>query len=130
MISFVQSKTGDPLSLPLPTDVGWAIIDYLKEGRPASDVPEIFLRAVAPFTPLNNFDHIIVKYMRRAGIPFDVTRHHGLHALRHSLATHMLDAGIPITSIQGVLGHVTDNSTKRYLGISTVLLRECALEVD
>ncbi len=129
MVSFTQIKTGEPLSLPLPMDVGWAVIDYLKNGRPVSDAPEIFLRAVAPYESLQNFDNILIKHMRKAGIPLDSLKHHGLHALRHSLATHMLDEGIPITSIQGVLGHVNAESTEKYIGVNVRQLRSCALEV-
>ena len=129
MISFTQIKTGEPLSLPLPADVGWAIIDYLKNGRPISNAPEIFLRAVAPYESLQNFDNILIKHMRKAGIPLDSVRHHGLHALRHSLATHMMDEEIPITSIQGVLGHVNAESTLKYVGVNVRQLRSCALEV-
>ena len=129
MVSFTQIKTGEPLSLPLPADVGWAIIDYLKNGRPISDAPEIFLRAVAPYESLRNFDNILIKHMRKAGIPLDSVRHHGLHALRHSLATHMMDEEIPITSIQGVLGQVNAESTQKYIGVNVRQLRACALEV-
>lgn len=129
MISFVQIKTGEPLSLPLPVDVGWAIIDYLKNGRPVSDAPEIFLRAVAPYESLQNFDNILIKHMRKADIPLDSVKHHGLHSLRHSLATHMLDENIPITSIQGVLGQVNAESTQKYIGVNIRQLRSCALEV-
>jgi len=129
MISFVQIKTGEPLSLPLPVDVGWAIIDYLKNGRPVSDAPEIFLRAVAPYESLQNFDNILIKHMRKADIPLDSVKHHGLHSLRHSLATHMLDENIPITSIQGVLGQVNAESTQKYIGVNVRQLRSCALEV-
>lgn len=62
-----------------------------------------------------NFDNILIKHMRKAGIPLDSIKHHGLHSLRHSLATHMLDEGIPITSIQGVLGHINADSTQNIL---------------
>lgn len=129
MISFTQIKTGKDLSLPLPVDVGWAVIDYLKNGRPVSESPEIFLRAVAPYEALQNFDNILIKHMRKAGIPLDSLKHHGLHSLRHSLATHMLDEGIPITSIQGVMGHVSAESTQKYIGVNVRQLRACALEV-
>ena len=128
-VSFTQIKTGEPLSLPLPVDVGWAVIDYLKNGRPVSNAPEIFLRAVAPFESLQNFDNILIKHMRKAGIPLDSLKHHGLHSLRHSLATHMLDEEIPITSIQAVLGHVNAESTQKYIGVNIRQLRSCALEV-
>ena len=129
MVSFTQLKTGEPLSLPLPVDVGWAVIDYLKNGRPVSETPEVFLRAVAPYESLQNFDNILIKHMRKAGIPLDSLKHHGLHSLRHSLATHMLDEEIPITSIQGVLGHVNAESTEKYIGVNVRQLRSCALEV-
>lgn len=129
MVSFTQVKTGEPLSLPLPIDVGWAIIDYLKNGRPVSEAPEIFLRAVAPYESLQNFDNILIKHMQKAGIPLDTVKHHGLHTLRHSLATHMLDEDISITSIQGVLGHVNAETTQKYIGVNVRQLRECALEV-
>ncbi len=129
MVSFTQIKTGEPLTLPVPIDVGWAVIDYLKNGRPVSHTPEIFLRAVAPYVALQNFDNILVKHMRKAGIPLDSLKHHGLHSLRHSLATHMLDEEIPITSIQGVLGHVNAESTERYIGVNVRQLLSCALEV-
>ena len=129
LVSFTQVKTGEPITLPLPTDVGWAVIDYLKNGRPVSDAPEIFLRAVAPYVSLQNFDNILIKHMRKAGIPLDSIKHHGLHSLRHSLATHMLDEGIPITSIQGVLGHINADSTQKYIGVNVRQLRSCALEV-
>lgn len=48
-IEFKQTKTGDVVSLPLLEDVGWAIIDYLKHGRPISDSQNIFIRHIAPF---------------------------------------------------------------------------------
>ena len=43
LITITQSKTKEPLSLPLPDDAGWAIIDYLKNGRPVTDYPNIFV---------------------------------------------------------------------------------------
>lgn len=81
------------------------------------------------YVSLQNFDNILIKHMRKAGIPLDSIKHHGLHSLRHSLATHMLDEGIPITSIQGVLGHINADSTQKYIGVNVRQLRSCALEV-
>ena len=48
-ISIVQRKTKEPLNLPLPNDVGWAIIDYLKNGRPITDCENIFVVHNAPY---------------------------------------------------------------------------------
>ena len=128
-IRLSQVKTNEMLVLPLPSDVGWALIDYIRHGRPESDAPEIFLRAVAPYVSLQNFDNILIKHMRMADIPLERVSHHGLHALRHSLATHMLEQEIPIHVIQEVLGHVNAQTTERYTAIDVRQLKTCALEV-
>ena len=47
-LCFTQSKTGQPMELPLVPDVGWAVIDYLKYGRPKVDSSRIFVRHMAP----------------------------------------------------------------------------------
>lgn len=128
-IRITQIKNKEPLTLPLPDDVGWALIDYLKNARPVSDTKEIFLQVVAPHGVLVNPDNVLIRYMRLAGIRYEKLQHHGLHILRHSAATHMLDEGIPITTIQSVLGHISSESTKRYTAINIMQLKECALEV-
>lgn len=128
-IRITQIKNKEPLTLPLPDDVGWALIDYLKNARPVSDTKEIFLQVVAPHGVLVNPDNVLIRYMRLAGIRYEQLQHHGLHILRHSAATHMLDEGIPITTIQSVLGHISSESTKRYTAINITQLKECALEV-
>ena len=48
-IDFVQGKTQHRISLPLLKDVGWALIDYIQNGRPKIDTPYIFVTHVAPF---------------------------------------------------------------------------------
>ena len=128
-IRITQIKTGEPLILPLPTDVGWAIIDYLKNARPQVDEKRIFLQIIAPYDVLQNLDNVLIRYMRRAGISYKRLKHHGLHTLRHSLATHMLEQQIPITTIQSVLGHVNAQTTMRYTAIDVNQLKQCALEV-
>ena len=128
-LRITQVKTREPLILPLPLDVGWAIIDYCKNARPKSDAPELFLRVVAPHVSLKNPDNILIRYMREAKIPYKRLSHHGLHILRHSLATHLLDEDIDITTIQGILGHLNIETTNKYIGINVRQLKECALEV-
>ena len=71
-LCFTQSKTGQPLELPLTADVGWAVIDYLKYGRPKVDSSCIFVRHVAPFLPFAGGD-----YPARAGETVDSSHHHG-----------------------------------------------------
>jgi site-specific recombinase XerD len=65
-LCFVQSKTRQPLELPLVPDVGWAVIDYLKDGRPKVASDCVFVRHLAPFLPFSEEDHLeqlILAYM-------------------------------------------------------------------
>ena len=132
-IEIVQSKNKEPLSLPLLKDVGWAIIDYLKNGRPVSDYPILFLRHLAPVAPFSDEDHlhqIIVKYMRMAKLPVSGKRKVGMHSLRHTLATTLLEHHVPIQEIADILGHRDVESTAVYLKSSLTLLRECSLNPE
>ena len=132
-IEFVQSKTHDPVSLPLLRDAGWAIIDYLKNGRPASDCPNVFLRHLAPVMPFSDEDHlhqIIVKYMRLAGLPISGKKKVGMHSLRHTLATTLLENHSSLQEIADILGHQDIDSTAVYLKSSLALLRECSLNPE
>lgn len=128
-LSFVQSKTGNTVSLPLPENVGLAVIDYLRNGRPATTCKKLFVMHRSPYTQFGNAWYIIDKYMQRAGIENLSERRHGFHSLRHSLAGAMLDAQTPLPVISEVLGHINTNTTSRYLKIDIPHLRDCALEV-
>ena len=62
-----QAKTGGRVQLPLLKDVGWAVIDYIRAGRPASNCPQVFVRHTAPIGPFSDQDHlhqILVKHAR------------------------------------------------------------------
>src|SRR2546430_16873857 len=75
---------------PLTSEVGEALIDYLKSGRPQTTHREVFLKVNPPFDPFreNNHLHHIVKYWRLlARITFRSPQKRGLHSLRHTLAT-------------------------------------------
>ncbi len=117
--------------MPLPDDVGWAIIDYLKNGRPICDNEMIFVNHNPPYTELNpTAGNLVAKYMRKAGIETPTNKVCGMHTLRHSLASGMLAEGIPIPTISSVLGHADISSTETYLRVDIKSLRKCALEVD
>lgn len=130
-ISIIQKKTGVPLELPLPDDVGWAIIDYLKYGRPETDCRYIFVRHVAPYDALTgSFRRTVVNAIRKAGVKVPVDKPIGMHAFRHSIATAMLSNGAKLTEIAQTLGHTSPESTQAYISADTELLRQCALEVE
>lgn len=129
----VQAKTGRRVALPLLKEVGWAVIDYIRHGRPVCDCPQVFLRHHAPISPFSDQDHlhqILVKHARVAHVPISDKRRHGMHSLRHSLATKLMEDGIPVEQIADILGHQSVQSTGVYLKSSLGLLTKCALDPD
>jgi integrase/recombinase XerD len=126
---FIQSKTKTSLSLPLTPEVGWAVIDYLKYGRPKVETPYIFIRHLAPFLPFAEGDHlcqIIKVYMELAHLP-TLKKKRGMHSLRHTLASMLLEKDTPLPVISDVLGHMDPDSTAVYLKVDMKKLKECAL---
>ncbi len=130
-IELLQEKTGKPLVLPLLEDVGLAIIDYLKYGRPEYESSNvIFLRLTPPMGKLQapTLHSIVTQHMRTAGIKIQDGKKHGPHALRHSLASALLEENTPLPVISEVLGHTSTASTSVYLRIDVNQLRTCSLE--
>jgi integrase/recombinase XerD len=132
-INLKMAKTGQPIELPLFKDVGWAIIDYLKNGRPATNSECLFVRHKAPFNAFGNrnaFGKELHRYIVKAGlnIPGDIV--HGMHSLRSTLARNMLDIKSPLPIISEALGHQSVNTTSIYLKIDVEGLRKCALDPE
>jgi integrase len=132
-LSVTQAKTGDRVQLPLLKDVGWAVIDYIRDGRPVCDCPQVFVQHTAPIGPFSDQDHlhqILVKHARAAHVPISEKRRHGMHSLRHTLATRLMEDGTPLEQIADILGHQSVRSTGVYLKSSLGLLAKCALDPD
>jgi len=132
-IEITQSKTLAPLCLPLTEEVGEALIDYLKSGRPQTDRREVFLTLTPPFLPFAETDnlHRIVKHWKDlAGIRFRTKQRHGLHSLRHTLATQLLREQTPFHVIAEILGHATTASTLIYAKADVEALRTAALNTE
>jgi len=132
-IEVLQSKTGQPLVVPLMDDLGWALIDYLKHARPISAYRQVFLRLtppVAPFVSKDNLHHIITRYRRMAGIQRFQHQPVGFHTLRHSLATQLLADDIPMSTISEVLGHACQQSTEVYAKVDLRHLQQCPLDPE
>ncbi len=130
-IIFQQHKTGKQLILPLLPDIGNAIIDYLKHGRPTSEEPYILLTARAPygrFTTSNVVTHVVQRAMCKAGINTS-GRRFGPHSLRHSLGLRLLEKNTVLPVISEVLGHKDTKSTRYYLRIDLKSLTQCILDV-
>ena len=133
-ISIIQHKTRKPLSLPIPDSVGWAIIDYIKNGRPQYyETDYIFLKHMPPFDPIGDDNHMhqqLVKYMRKAGISHYRNRRCGFHSLRHSAGSILLEMEVSLPIITNILGHSDSNVTAIYLKTDLQKLAECVLSPE
>lgn len=129
-INFVQSKTHHPVCLPLLKDVGWAIIDYVRSGRPNIDSPHIFLTHVPPYKNYSDGNHLqatITKYLKLTDIQDQPKKKRGMHSLRHTLANRLQENREPLHTISSALGHSNPDSASVYIKTDIELLRECSL---
>ena len=131
-IEITQAKTDVPLRLPLTNEVGEALIDYLKSGRPQTTHREVFLKVKPPFEPFtgNNLHHIVTYWRLLSGITFRSSQKRGIHSLRHTLATRLLEKGTPLTTIAEILGHTSLESTRIYAKADVEALRGVALDPE
>lgn len=112
--------------LPLPQEVGDAILHYLTRFRPARDDDHVFLRVYAPLGPLPSSGPIaklVRRAIHRAGI---AAPSQGAHVLRHSAATALLRQGASLDVIGAVLRHRCIESTAHYAKVDVALLRMVA----
>ena len=128
-ITFKQSKTGNQVFLPLTTAIGNTIARYISEERPNAQSDYLFLRSLAPFTPLT--DHaschaIVSRVLKKAGLEKG-NRIYGMHMLRHNAASTMVRNEVPIETIAAILGHSTPDTTDIYITTDETRLRECVL---
>ena len=94
-ITFVRQKTEVPVTLPLLTDTGNAVMNYILKSRKATDEENIFLRKYAPHTTLKSGAHTVEKYLKN--LDYDDCPQKGFHILRRILATRMLETMYPVT---------------------------------
>jgi site-specific recombinase XerD len=117
----VRGKANRHDRLPLPADVGQAIVDYLHKARPAAaSTRTVFVRAQAPYQALtsNAVTTIVVTAARRAGLGQIAA-----HRLRHTAATQMLHAGGSLAEIGQVLRHRRMQTTALYAKVDVTALR-------
>jgi len=123
----IHGKGGRRTQLPLPKDVGDAIVAYLRRGRPRSASRRVFLTARAPvrgFLSQCAVGTIVRHAILRAGIAAPTT---GAHQFRHGLATEMLRRGASLGQIGELLGHKSPETTKIYTKVDLKALHTLAL---
>lgn len=133
-ITIVQNKTQKALRLPLTEDAGWAIIDYLRNGRPYTDFPNVFVKHIPPYDafPINStLNHIFSTVLNKADLPAEEKEHTGWHTFRRSLATNLLQNNVEMATISEILGHTdSDIAGRYYVKLDTESLRKCALTME
>lgn len=122
----VTGKGRYEVALPLPQEVGDALLDYLARRPAGGDSDHVFLRSRAPSTPFADGDGVssVVRHaLQRAGVKAAVK---GAHLLRHTAATQMLRSGVPLDQIGLVLRHRSLDMSAHYAKVDVALLRGVA----
>lgn len=119
----VRGKARRQDRLPLPADVGEAIVSYLAEARPRSACRHVFLTNYAPARGMHpsSITNVVYRACRRAGL-----RRVGPHRLRHALATEMLRRGATLVEVGQVLRHRDLATTGVYAKVDFATLRAVA----
>jgi site-specific recombinase XerD len=118
----VSGKGARTERLPLPVDVGEALVAYLEHGRPKTCCRALFLRANAPLgLSAGSVADVVRRTCVRAGMPSV-----GPHQLRHSAATAMLRAGASLDEVGQVLRQRDSAVTAHYAKVDFVALRQLA----
>jgi integrase/recombinase XerD len=110
----VHGKGGQDAPMPLPRDVGEALVGYLQRGRPRSQCRGVFLDASDPSRPMSRNAVVFVprRASGRAGIPVVAG-----HRLRHTAASRMLGGGATLVEIGQVLRHRRAQTTAIYAAV-------------
>ena len=125
-ICVIQQKTGKALVLPMPVKTGNILFRYLRDGRPKSDEPYVFIRHEAPY------DRIQRGVCRSALKRFlGIQKHSGcnFHAVRKTFATKLLEGGTNVELISDALGHSNDSTVHKYLSLDEKRMRMCTLSM-
>jgi integrase len=120
----MRGKSRREAVLPLPQDVGDALLAYMESGRPRATTERMFLTVCAPIRPFtgpSSISEIVKVALRHAGIIDAPSR--GAHLLRHSAATAMLRAGSSLDTIAVVLRHRSPDTTALYAKVDLEMLQ-------
>jgi site-specific recombinase XerD len=125
-ITFPAAKRGRPINAPLTAPVGDALLQYIRNGRPASREREVFLSLVPPFRPLtaSSLYNVIAPAFIHSGI---ASPHRGSHSLRHAWATRAFAQGQRLKTVADLLGHRSLESTRIYTKVDHAQLRSVGL---
>jgi len=125
-ISISQKKTGKPLLLPFPIEVGNCLYRYISEGRPKTKVEEVFVWHKVPFPALSR--SACANALHKA-IGFRDGKN-GFHITRKTFASRMLVHETPTSIIAEALGHSSNENVDEYLETDSKKMRKCAISLS
>ena len=125
-ISIVQQKTGVPLTLPFPVDVGNILFRYITEGRPACTIGKVFTTLYHPYRGIDRSQcyRSSVTILGTKRFPEDSR---GMHILRRTFASKLLEAGNTVSIISAALGHINEKTVDTYLSTDEQRMRLCSI---
>lgn len=127
VIHIRRAKTYRERTLPLPSDVGAVLSEYIQHDRPRSPHREVFLTASTPHQPLTNATTttwITRHFLERVGLH---GRRLGTHCFRHTAASQMVRNGAALKDVADVLGHRSLRTTGLYVKLDEASLASVAL---
>jgi hypothetical protein len=121
----ISGKARREERLPLPQEVGDALLAYIRHARPRAATERLFLTNIAPIVPLSRVavKCLVRRALDRAGVEGP---HRGAHVLRHTAATAMLAGGASLAGVGAVLRHRSPSMTAHYAKVDFSLLSEIA----
>ena len=111
----IRAKGRQRARMPIPPDLGAAVVAYLHDGRPKSSCRRLFLRTLAPNVGFGS--GWAISMIAKAALDRAGTRgyaHQGAHLFRHSLATELLRSGATLSQIGQLLRHESHDTTRIY----------------
>ena len=123
----ICGKSDKETAIPLPQEVGDALLDYIANSRPRIDEEKVFLTVLAPHRPFKEsggITYVARVALERAGV--DRAKFRGAHVFRHSAATNLLRSGASLRFVGSLLRHESLKTTALYAKVDAQMLQELA----
>ena len=126
-ICIIQQKTGKLITMPMPVKTGNIIYRYIRDARPKSQEPYIFIRHEAPY---DRIQQGVCRSALKRFLNISSESKCKFHIVRKTFATQLLESNAKTTLISDSLGHSTENTVHKYLSLDESRMRLCAISMS